>query len=351
MMYADDLKQTAQALVASGKGILAIDESVGTCNARFGKLGIAQTEEQRRAYRELLLSAPGIGQYISGAILFDETLRQRSALGKPFIDVMRDNGILPGIKVDTGTHSLAGSPREKVTEGLDRLRERAEEYRALGARFAKWRAVMTIDVQEKLPSQVCVDANSHALARYAAVCQNAGLVPIIEPEVLMDGDHSIDACFEATERVLHRVFVELYRHDVKLDAVVLKPNMVTPGAAAKHQAAINDVAQATLKCLLSAVPTAVAGIAFLSGGQDEQTASRHLNAINVLAAGKAPWPLTFSFGRALQGPALLEWSRCPDNVARAQKLLVHRAHCNSHASQGNYFADLEGSFALDLGVA
>jgi fructose-bisphosphate aldolase, class I len=327
------LTAVARVMVAEGKGILAIDESTGTCNKRFATLAIGETAEMRRAYRELLLTAPGLGGYISGAILYEETLHQSTADGTPFVTVMENAGILPGIKVDTGTVALAGAPGEKVTEGLDGLAKRVAEYRALGARFAKWRAVIAIG--EGIPTRRCLEANAHALARYARICQDGGLVPIVEPEVLMDGAHTLERCDAVTEETLRLVFQALAAQDVALEAMVLKPSMVIAGTDAPEQPGIGAVAWATVACLRRTVPAAVAGIAFLSGGQDERRATEHLDAMNRLPISK-PWPLTFSYGRALQRPALEHWRGAAERVREAQRLLVHRARCNAAAARGAY---------------
>ncbi|MGD0474928.1 MAG: class I fructose-bisphosphate aldolase [Candidatus Velthaea sp.] len=340
----DFLKETARAMVAEGKGILAIDESNGTCNARFEKLGIPPTEQMRRSYRELLLTAPGLLQYISGAILYDETIRQSDAKGQPFVEVMNAYGILPGIKVDTGTVTLSGTDGEKITEGIDGLRRRIDEYVRMGARFAKWRAVFTIG--RALPSAKAIAANAHALARYAAICQAGGLVPIVEPELLMDGSHSIEQSANATIGVLSRVFTELAEQDVALEAVVLKPSMVIAGASAPAASSIAEVARHTLRVLTETVPPAVAGIAFLSGGQSNESASAHLDAMNRDVTFRKPWPVTFSYGRALQQPALERWRGNAAEIPAAQALLVHRARMNSLASRGGYTAECEAAAAV-----
>ena len=335
-----DLVAVAQAMVAEGKGILAIDESMGTIAKRFKSVGVENSEELRRAYREMLLTTPGLGKHISGAILYDETIRQSTHDGIRFVQVMEKAGVLPGIKVDTGAFPLAGHPGEKITEGLDGLRGRLEEYRKLGAKFAKWRAVITIG--ENIPSSSCVDANAHALARYAALCQEAGVVPIVEPEVLMDGAHSLDECFEVTEATLRSVFHQLYEHNVLLEGTILKASMVISGADAPDRAGIEDVAEATVQCLLNAVPAAVAGVVFLSGGQSDEEATAHLDAMNRL--GEFPWPLSFSYGRALQAPSLKVWAENTSaNVAAAQKKLAHRARMNGLAAIGEYDASLEAA--------
>jgi fructose-bisphosphate aldolase class I len=328
-----DLEQTARALVARGKGILAADETAPTLTKRFEALGIASTPSSRRDYRELLITAPGAAEFLSGVILYDETIRQQSADGTPLVRVCRRSGILPGIKVDLGAKSLAGSPAEKVTEGLDGLRERLKEYREMGAEFAKWRAVIT--VSDAFPSDACVAANAHALARYAALCQEQDIVPIVEPEVLMDGTHTIERCEAVTGAVLHAVFAALFQQGVSLEGMVLKPNMVVAGAASPQQASVEQVAEATLRVLRRHVPPAVPGIAFLSGGQNDVLATRHLNAINQ-ADWPKPWTLTFSYGRALQDAALATWGGKRDNVAAAEQQLYHRVRCNSLAAQGAY---------------
>jgi fructose-bisphosphate aldolase class I len=324
------LREVARALVRPGTGILAIDESTATCNKRFEKLGIPQTEEKRREYRELLLTAPGLRQYISGAILYDETLRQSTEDGVPFVDVMRNKDMFAGIKVDTGTAPMAESSSEKLTHGLSDLRERAAQYVALGARFAKWRAVIAIG--EGMPSQSCIRVNAHKLARYAAICQEEGLVPVVEPEVLMEGTHSADRCYDVTVRTLAVLFDEIASHGVALNAMILKCNMVVAGDACERQASVGEVADLTLAALLSTVPDDVAGVAFLSGGQSDRLATEHLRAINA-RAGDAPWPLTFSFGRALQQPAIEIWSGDPDRVPLAQAALLERARANSDATK------------------
>jgi len=339
-MNSMDLVSIAEAMVAEGKGILAIDESTGTIAKRFKAANIESTEENRRAYREMLLTTAGLGRHISGAILYDETIRQSSRAGVSFVKVMQDAGVLPGIKVDLGAHLLAGHPGEKITEGLDGLRGRLEEYHALGARFAKWRAVITIG--ENIPTSSCVDANAHALARYAALCQEAGIVPIVEPEVLMDGAHSLDESFEVTEATLRALFNQLYEQNVLLEGTILKASMVISGSEAQNRASVPDVAEATVQCLLNAVPAALGGIVFLSGGQADEEATAHLNAMNQL--GDFPWPLTFSYGRALQAPSLQVWAEDPAaNVAAAQKKLAHRARMNGLAAMGQYDESLEAA--------
>lgn len=338
-MYGDEMVATAQAMVASGKGILAADESYNTANKRFEKLGIPTTEEARRAYRDMLLLTPGLGDFISGVILFDETIHQSSNDGVPFAEAIVSAGMIPGIKLDTGAKPLAGAAGETVTEGLDNLRDRVADYYKLGARFAKWRAVLTIG--DGIPSRRCIEANAHALARYAAICQEGGLVPIVEPEVLMDGDHTLERCFEVTEAVLHTVFSQLYLHNIVLEQMILKPSMVIPGEKSLQPASVDAVATATVQCLLRTVPAAVPGIAFLSGGQSEALATAHLNAMNTLFKGKMPWPLTFSYGRALQQPALVAWMGQDANVSAARQAMYHRAKCNSAASLGQYTGGME----------
>lgn len=333
-----DLVAVAEAMVAEGKGILAIDESAGTCKKRFDAVGVESTEENRRAYRDMLLTTPGLSDYISGAILFDETIRQATANGTPFVNYMVEAGMLPGIKVDAGAHPLAGHPGEKVTEGLDGLRGRLDEYRRLGARFAKWRAVIAID--EGIPSTACLNANAHALARYAALCQEAGIVPIVEPEVLMDGGHSLEDCFDVTEAMLHALFNQLYEHNLLLEGTILKASMVISGSKASERAGVDEVAEATLQCLLNTVPAALGGIVFLSGGQSDIEATAHLDAMNRM--GGLPWPLSFSYGRALQAPALTTWGENPaGNVAAAQRKLAHRARMNGLAAMGRYDSSME----------
>ena len=338
-MKMQQLIATAQALLAGDKGLLAMDESNPTCNQRFATLGIPQTVEMRRAWRELIVTTPGLGESISGAILFDETIRQQTRDGTPFADALAGAGIVPGIKVDAGAKDLAGHAGEKITEGLDGLRERLVEYFDMGARFAKWRAVIAIG--DGTPSRACTLANAHALARYAALCQEAGLVPIVEPEVLMDGAHTLERCEEVTEEVLRMVFRELHTQGVVLEATLLKPNMVLPGLHCIQRVTLEDVADATVNAFLRAVPAAVAGIAFLSGGQTGEQASARLNAMNVRFKPRMPWPLTFSFSRAIQNPALELWRGKEANVAVAQKALRDRAACNRAARRGEYSAAIE----------
>jgi fructose-bisphosphate aldolase, class I len=337
------LEATARALVAPGKGLLAADESHGTIGRRFQAVGVANTEDTRRRYRQMLFTTPGMGEFISGVILFDETLRQRSDDGTSFVDMLARQGIIPGIKVDAGAKPLAGSPGELVTEGLDGLRERLAGYAQLGARFAKWRAVITIE-GIRLPTRLAIDANAHALARYAALCQEAGLVPIVEPEVLMDGDHSIERCFEVTEATLHMVFHALFEHHIRLEGMLLKPSMVLSGAACPRQAGVQEVAEATVRCMRRTVPAAVPGIMFLSGGQRDELATAHLDAMNRLP-GPHPWELGFSYARALQAPALAAWRGDAARVADAQRVFYHRARCNSAARRGQYTAELERTVA------
>jgi fructose-bisphosphate aldolase class I len=334
------LIETAQALVADDKGLLAMDESNPTCNKRFAALGIPQTEEARRSYRELIVTTPCLGECISGLILYDETIRQTKKDGTPFLKIIVAAGIIPGIKVDTGAKDMAGHSGEKVTEGLDGLRDRLKEYAQMGARFAKWRAVITIGLG--IPSRGCVEANAQALARYAALCQEAGLVPVVEPEVLMDGDHPLERCFALTEEVLRMVFDELYAQQVMLEGLILKPNMVLPGLTCPEQETVNEVADATVKCLLRAVPAAVPGIAFLSGGQSGELASARLNAMNVRFRGRLPWALAFSFARAIQQPALEIWRGQEAHVQLAQHALFYRAKCNRMARRGEYPSAMEG---------
>ncbi|MGY0799352.1 class I fructose-bisphosphate aldolase [Lysobacter sp. A286] len=332
-MSIEQLAETAKAMVAPGKGIIAIDESTGTIKKRFDGVGIECTEENRRAYREMLLSTPNLGEHISGAILFDETIRQSTKGGVPFTKLMADNGIIPGIKVDKGTHALAGFPGDVVTEGLDGLRARLEEYYKLGARFAKWRAV--INISEDGPSGTCIEANSHALARYAALCQEQGLVPMVEPEVIMDGNHDIDTCFEVSEITLRSLFGSLYEHNVMLEGTILKASMVLPGSKSGEKASVEEVAAATLQCLKSTVPAILPGIVFLSGGQSDQDATAHLNAMNL--AGPNPWPLSFSYGRAMQAAALEIWSKdLVGNIGKAQEMVFARARDNGLAARGEW---------------
>ena len=313
-----------------------MDESTPTCDKRFAKIGIAQTAEMRRAYRDMIVTTPNLGRCISGAILYDETIRQQTLAGVPFAHALEQADIVPGIKVDAGAKALAGFADEVVTEGLDGLRERLREYAGMGARFAKWRAVIRIG--PTIPSLGCVEANAHALARYAALSQEAGLVPIVEPEVLMDGDHTLERCREVTESTLQVVFNQLHAQRVRFEGMLLKPNMILPGEAAANQASVDAVADATVACFLRVVPAAVPGIAFLSGGQASKLASAHLNAMNVRFRGRMPWALAFSFARAIQQPALEIWRGQPANVGAAQQALFHRADCNRAARRGEYDA-------------
>jgi fructose-bisphosphate aldolase class I len=328
-------------MVADDKGLLAMDESNSTCNKRFARLGIPQTVEARRVYRELIITTPCLGECISGVILYDETIRQQKKDGTPFVKVITDAGIIPGIKVDTGAKEMAGFPGEKITEGLDGLRLRLKEYSQMGARFAKWRAVITVG--DGIPSRGCIEANAQALARYAALCQEAGLVPVVEPEVLMDGGHTLERCCQITEEVLRTVFNQLYTQRVMLEGMILKPNMVLPGLTCPRQEDVSEVADATVRCLLRAVPAAVPGIAFLSGGQSGELASARLNAMNVRFKSRLPWALAFSFARAIQQPALELWQGKEAQVLAAQQALFHRAKCNRAARRGEYNAAMETS--------
>jgi fructose-bisphosphate aldolase class I len=332
-----ELAATAKALVAEGKGILAADESDGTIKKRFDGIGIESTEENRRGYREMLFTTEGVEEYISGVILFDETIRQKAADGTPFPKLLESRGMIPGIKVDKGAKPLANAPGETITEGLDGLRERLQEYRELGARFAKWRAVYSIT--DELPSEYCTWTNAHALARYAALCQEVGLVPIVEPEVLQDGTHTIERSFHVTSRVLGAVFTELFDQRVELEGTLLKPNMVLSGYAAPQRASADEVAEWTLKCFRRHVPAAVPGIVFLSGGQSDEDATAHLNAMN--ARGPHPWEISFSYGRALQAPSLKAWAGKPDQVEAGQRAFYHRAKMNSAARTGVYAPEME----------
>ena len=329
----ETLESVAATLVADGKGILAADESVATLTRRFDPFGIQSTEQSRRAYREMLFTAPRAAEFISGFILYDETIRQKSSDGTPLAEVLSSQGIVPGIKVDTGAEPLAGSPEETVTEGLDGLRDRLLEYHGMGARFAKWRAV--IRITDKLPSVACVSANAHALARYAALCQEQHVVPIVEPEVLMNGAHTIERREEITGAVLHTVFHALFEQGVSLESMLLKPSMVIAGKDCSRQASVQEVATATLRCLRRHVPAAVPGIVFLSGGQKDRLATAHLNAINRLPGSK-PWKISFSYGRALQDAAMAAWHGLDENVKAGQEALYHRARCNGAAARGEY---------------
>lgn len=335
------LIDTVNTLLAGSKGLLAMDESNGTCNKRFAVLGIPQTEEARRDWRELIVTTYGLGKYISGAILYDETIHQKRKDGTLIISTIINDGIIPGIKVDIGAKAMAGFPGEKITEGLDGLRERLNEYYKMGARFAKWRAVIAIG--NDIPTRGCIEANANALARYADLCQEAGLVPIVEPEVLMEGTHDLQLCFAVTAEVLRTVFAQLYLQGAMLEGVILKPNMVIPGLSCTKQASVDEVAEATIQCLLQSVPAAVAGIAFLSGGQSGELASAHLNAMHVRYKSRLPWPVTFSFARAIQQPALEIWHGDDTNIQAAQQALYHRAKCDGAARRGEYNAAMENT--------
>lgn len=337
-MNADVLKKTAKQMVAPGKGLIAADESTATCQKRFDAVGVPCTESNRRAYRQTIITASGLQEYVSGIILYDETIRQETDSGERFSEFLTKAGILPGIKVDAGAKELALHPGEKVTEGLDGLRERLAEYNTFGAKFAKWRAVITIG--EGIPSEACIHANAHAMARYAALCQEAGIVPIVEPEVLIDGDHSIERCFEVTSATLKKLFEEMESQDVLLEGAILKASMVIAGKKAAKQSTSKEVAEATLRCLKENVPAALAGVVFLSGGQADEQATENLDEINKL--GKAPWPLTFSYSRAIQNPVLKIWAENPNaNVAKAQQALLFRSRMNSLAAEGKYSSEME----------
>ncbi|MBI2357915.1 MAG: fructose-bisphosphate aldolase class I [Deltaproteobacteria bacterium] len=336
-MARGELETVARALVPKGKGILAADESSGTIKRRFDSIKLESTEENRRAYRDMLFTTQGIEEFISGVILYDETIRQKARDGRSFPAVLSQKGIIPGIKVDKGTIDLPGFPDEKVTEGLDGLRGRLAEYRELGARFAKWRAVITIGAG--IPSRICIEANAHALARYAALCQEAGLAPIVEPAVLIAGDHTIERCEEAEEATLRCVFSELLEHRVALEGMLLKPSMVLSGKECPKQASVEEVATATMRCLRRVVPAAVPGIVFLSGGQSAERATEHLNAMNGMDSH--PWEVSFSYARALQDPALKAWKGEAANVSAAQKVFYHRARCNGAARYGKYSKQME----------
>jgi fructose-bisphosphate aldolase class I len=335
-MAAEELNAIAGSIVADHKGVLAADESTGTIKKRFDSIGVASTEENRRAYRDLLFTAPGFEEYVGGVILYDETIRQSAADGTPFPEVLASKGVVPGIKVDTGANDLAGHPGEKVTEGLDGLRARFAEYHALGARFSKWRAVITIG--DGIPTDACLHVNAHALARYAALSQEAGIVPIVEPEVLMDADNTIERCHEVTSRTLHLVFEELDRQGVALEGMLLKPNMVISGKGCPTQATAAQIAELTVDCFLRHVPAKVPGIVFLSGGQSEVEATENLNAINKVGG---PWPLSFSYGRALQASALGAWGGDAANVDAGQDAFLHRARMNALAVAGDWSAGVE----------
>jgi Fructose-1,6-bisphosphate aldolase len=336
-MNVSELNATARALVAPGKGILAADESGGTIKKRFDSIGLESTEDRRRAYREMLFTTKGAADFVSGVILFDETIRQTASDGRTLVSVLTDQGVIPGIKVDKGTHPLSGAPGELVTEGLDGLRERLVEYRGLGARFAKWRAVITIG--DGIPSPYCLDVNAHALARYAALCQDVDIVPIVEPEVLMDGAHTIERCEEVTTDTLHALFAALSDQRVVLEGTLLKPNMVLSGKECKVQASVDAVAEATIACFRQTVPAAIPGIVFLSGGQSDEVATAHLDAMN--RRGPHPWELSFSYGRALQAPAIKAWGGSDDRAAAGQAALLKRARLNGAARFGKYSAELE----------
>jgi fructose-bisphosphate aldolase class I len=336
----NSLPEIANAMVEKGRGILAADESTPTCTKRFDSIGVDSTEANRNAYRDMLFTTPGMEEFISGVILFDETLRQSTLKdGTPFPEYLTNLNVIPGIKVDKGAHNLPGTEGEKVTEGLDGLDARLKEYYELGARFAKWRAVITINESE--PSSSCVAANAHALARYAALCQENGIVPIVEPEILMDGSHTIEDSFIVTEEVLHSVFYELYGQNVLLEGMILKPNMVLSGYKCSEQASVDEVAEMTVTVLKRCVPSAVPGIAFLSGGQSNEDATAHLNSMNKIFDNNSPWNLTYSYGRALQAPALDAWGGKEENVPAAQDAFYKRAKLNSLATKGDYSADME----------
>ena len=335
-MAANELRETASAIVADHKGILAADESTGTIMKRFDSIGVESTEENRRSYRQLLFTAPGIEESIGGVILYDETIRQSADDGTSFAEVLASKGVIPGIKVDTGAHDHAGYPGEKITEGLDSLRARLEEYRGLGARFAKWRAVITIG--DGIPTDANIRANAHALARYAALCQEAGIVPIVEPEVLMDADNTLEVCWEVTTRTLHETFDALYQDGLDSQGLLLKPNMVVSGKGCPQQAGAEEIARTTVDCLLGVVPAAVPGIVFLSGGQSEVQATENLNAINQIGG---PWVLSYSYGRALQASALEAWAGDPANAEAAQAVFAHRARMSSLAVRGEWSAEME----------
>jgi len=342
-MGTQPLIDTARAMMAKGKGLLAMDESMGTISSRFEKEGIPNTMENRRAYRELIVTTPGIGDCLSGAILFDETVHQSTKGGIPFIEVLEHAGVIPGIKVDQGAVDMAGFPGEKITLGLDTLRERLASYREMRLRFAKWRAVITIG--KGIPSIGCIHANTHALARYAALCQEAGIVPIVEPEVLMEGDHDLETCLTVTQAVQRELFVQLEDQRVDLRGLILKPNMILPGLESATPASTDEVARATVTCLLGSVPTSVAGIAFLSGGQSPRAATEHLNAMHVQYDKILPWPLTFSFSRAIQDPELACWKGKAENVQAAQQILYERMRLNDLARKGEYKPELEKEYA------
>jgi fructose-bisphosphate aldolase class I len=342
-MNEQSLIENAKHLIADHKGLLAMDESAPTCNKRFAAIGIPQTEEARRDYREMIITTPGLGDFIGGAILYDETIRQSTRDGTLFLRILKEAGIIPGIKVDRGSKAFATHPGEKITEGLDGLRDRLAEYFKMGARFAKWRAVITIG--DQIPSRGCIEANAHALARYAGLCQEAGLVPIIEPEVLMEGTHPLTRCFDVTEKVLRTVFDQLYAQRILFEGTILKPNMILPGSHCPQQSSVEKVADSTVGCLLRCIPAAVAGITFLSGGQSAELASARLNAMNVRFKSRLPWPLSFSFARAIQQPALEIWRGDKKNRTAAQESLLHRAKCNWAARRGEYRSEMDSSKA------
>lgn len=339
-MSAAELEATAKAMIANGKGILAIDESSPTIKKRFDTINLESTEEHRRTYRDLLITNPGGNEYISGMILYDETIRQSTSDGTPFAKALIDQGIMPGIKVDTGAKEFALHANEKITEGLDGLRDRLAEYKTLGAKFAKWRAVITIG--NNIPSQACIEANAHALARYAGLCQEAGIVPMVEPEVLMDADNTIERCYEVTENTLSTLFKTLKSQDISIEHTILKTNMVISGKQCSVQADVQEVADQTVRCLLKNVPAELPGIVFLSGGQSAELATAHLNAMNA-GNPDLPWPLSFSYGRALQEPCLKTWAGKPENISAAQAALLHREKCNSLACSGEYSSDMESA--------
>ena len=341
-MKDENSESVARKLVAAGKGILAADESLPTIEKRLKSIDVASTEENRRAYREVLFTTAGVGEFISGVILFDETIRQKTSDGRTFVEALQQQAVIPGIKVDKGAKSMANFPGEKITEGLDGLRERLAEYRRLGARFAKWRAVISIG--DKIPTRRCIKTNAELLARYAAVSQEADVVPIVEPEVLMDGTHTIERHFEVTQQTLESVFHALSEHRVVLEAMILKPNMVLSGKDCSQQASVQEVAEATVRCMKRVVPAAIPGLVFLSGGQTDLQATEHLNAMNRL--NDLPWQLSFSFGRALQAPVLKAWKGDPANVAEAQRAFHHRASCNSKARFGKYTPEMETAKAI-----
>lgn len=333
------LKDTIKEIFANNKGLLAMDESTGTINKRFAAVGISQTIEMHRKYRELIVTTPGLNESIGGAILYDETIRQKTKDGRTMVDVLKNAGIIPGIKVDMGAKPMAGFPNEKVTEGLDGLRERLEEYKTLGARFAKWRGVITIT--DKTPTTASIKANVHALARYAALCQEAGIVPIVEPEVLMKGNHSIQRCYDVTEKVLKILFYQLYQFKIDLEGIILKPNMIIEGTENTDKSSNDKVAEATINCFLDSVPASVPAIAFLSGGQSPQDAASHLNSMHKKFKNRLPWIVAFSFSRAIQQPALEIWKGEDANIQAAQHILFHRATCDRAARQGLYNAEME----------